>query len=64
MGKAGEQIVVVLIAIIGVATLAVILSRNSNTTNVIQAAAGGFSQSLAAALAPITGQSNFAGGGF
>lgn len=55
MGKIGEQISIVVIAIIGVATLAVILSKNSNTTSVIGAAAQGFSQSLAAALSPITG---------
>jgi len=54
-GKIGEQITVIAIAIIGVATLAVVLSRNSNTTGVIGAAAQGFSQSLAAALSPITG---------
>jgi len=55
MSKIGEQITVIAIAIIGVATLAVILSRNSNTTGVISAAAQGFSQSLAAALSPVTG---------
>jgi hypothetical protein len=57
MGKIGEQVSVVFIAIIGVATLAVILSKNANTTGVIQAASQGFSQSLAAALSPITGGS-------
>lgn len=55
MGKIGEQISVIVIAIIGVATLAVILSRNSNTTEVVSAASGGFSQMLATALSPITG---------
>lgn len=55
MGKAGEQIVVILLAIVGVAVLAVVVSKNSNTANVIQATAQGFSQSLAAALSPITG---------
>jgi hypothetical protein len=53
MGKMGEQVTVVLLAIVGVATLAVILSKNSNTTNVISAAGSGFSQALAAALAPV-----------
>ena len=55
MGKMGEQITVVLIAIVGVATLAVILSNNSNTTNVLAAAGQGFSKALAAALSPVTG---------
>ena len=45
------------LAIIGVATLAVIVSKNSNTTNVIGATASAFSQSLATALSPITGTS-------
>jgi hypothetical protein len=55
MGKLGEQIAVIALAIIGVATLAVILSKNSNTTNVITASAQGFSRALATALSPITG---------
>ncbi len=54
-GKIGEQISVILIAIIGVATLAVVLSKNSNTTGVISAGAQGFSQALSTALSPITG---------
>lgn len=57
MGKTGEQIGVVFIAIIGVAALAVVLSKNANTSAVISAATTGFSQSLAAALSPITGGS-------
>lgn len=64
MGKIGEQISVIVLAIIGVAVLAVIVSKNSNTTNVIKAAAQGFSGSLSAALSPITGAStmnNFGG---
>lgn len=55
MGKIGEQVSVVLIAIIGVATLAVVLSRNSNTTDVVGATSQGFSRMLATALSPITG---------
>lgn len=57
MGKVGEQISVILIAIIGVATLAVILSKNANTSQVVQAVSQGFSTSLSAALSPITGNS-------
>lgn len=57
MGKVGEHVVVILLAIVGVAVLAVVVSKNSNTANVIQATAAGFSQSLAAALSPITGNS-------
>jgi hypothetical protein len=55
MGRIGEQITVVLIAIVGVATLSVILSRQANTTDVISAAGAGFSQALGAALSPVAG---------
>lgn len=55
MGKVGENVVVILLAIVGVAVLAVVVSKNSNTTNVIGAISSGFSQSLQAALSPITG---------
>ena len=50
-----NSIVTVLLAIVGVAVLAVIVSRNSNTTGVIQAGGSAFSGSLATALSPITG---------
>jgi hypothetical protein len=52
------SVVTVLTAILGVAVLAVLVSRNSQTSNVIRAAAGGFSQDLTAALSPLS-----AGGG-
>lgn len=55
MGKLGEQAVVVALAIVGVATLAVLVSRNSETTNVISAIGDAFSGSLKAALRPVTG---------
>jgi hypothetical protein len=60
MSKVGEQITVILIAIVGVSILAIVLSKNANTTGVISAAAGGFSTALAAALSPITGNSGVA----
>lgn len=62
MSKIGEQITVILIAIVGVATLAVIVSKQSNTSSVIQAATGGFSQALQAALSPVTGGTGAFGG--
>jgi hypothetical protein len=49
------SIVTVLTAIIGVAILAVLVSRNSQTTNVINAAASGFATDLKAALSPVAG---------
>lgn len=46
---------VVALAIVGVATLAVVVSKNSNTTGVIQATGSAFSNSLGVALSPVTG---------
>jgi hypothetical protein len=45
----------VLLAIVGVAIIAVLVSRNANTTGVLSAGSGAFSQSLGAALSPVTG---------
>lgn len=63
----GEQITAILVAIVGVAILAVILSPKSQTSEVIGSAAHGFSEALGVAVSPITGGSGmntFAGGGF
>jgi hypothetical protein len=54
------SVVTVLTAIIGVAILAVLVSKNSQTQNVIAAASGGFAQDLSAAMSPL----NSAGTGF
>jgi hypothetical protein len=51
----GEQIVTILTAIVGVAIIAVLVSRNANTAGVISAAASGFATALKAATAPVTG---------
>jgi len=57
----GDQIisgvVTILTAIVGLAVLAVLVSRQAQTTNVIKAAAGGFAQDIGAAVSPVTGQS-------
>jgi PRD1 phage membrane DNA delivery len=50
-------IVSVLLAIIGVATLAAILSPRSTTANVITAGGNAIGSDLTAALSPITGGS-------
>lgn len=52
-----EPIVTVAVAITGVAILAVLVSKKSNTANVIQAAASGFANSLGVAVSPVTGNS-------
>ena len=61
------SVVTVALAITGVAILAVLVSRNSNTSGVISAASQGYSGALSTALSPITGGSgagsfNFGGG--
>lgn len=50
-------IVSVLVAITGLAIIAVIVSQNSNTTGVFTAGGGAVSNALCAALAPVTGKS-------
>jgi len=45
----------VALAIVGVAILALVVSRNSNTTGVIQATGQAFQASLATAISPVTG---------
>jgi hypothetical protein len=50
------------VAIVGVAIIAVLVSRNANTSGVIGAAGQAFAGALGAAEAPVTGSS--AAGGF
>jgi hypothetical protein len=54
-GEIGRDITTIALAIVGVAVLAVLVSRNSNTAGVIGASSGGFSQALATAEGPVTG---------
>lgn len=51
-----EELGVIAMGIIGVAILAVLVSRNAQTPAVIQATASGFSNSLATAISPVTGK--------
>lgn len=55
------SVVSILTAIVGVAIIAVLVSKNANTAGVIRAGGDAFSQSLGVAVSPVTGQ---AGGGF
>lgn len=55
MDRLTESVVTIAVAIIGLATLAVLVSRNANTTGVINAAGNAFSKSLGTAISPITG---------
>ncbi len=56
------SVVTVLTAIVGVAIIAVLVSKNANTSGVISAGGGAFSQALSAATAPVTGSGGFQNG--
>lgn len=56
MNNVLEGAVTIGMAIIGVAILALLISPRSRTAQVIQATASGFSNSLATAMTPVTGQ--------
>lgn len=51
---------VVALAIVGVASLAVIVSKNANTTGVITASGNAFTNALGVAISPVTGGGNSA----
>jgi hypothetical protein len=53
------SVVTVLTAIVGVAIIAVLVSKNANTSGVIQAGGNAFGGALGVALSPVTGQSGF-----
>ena len=55
MGGVASGLINVLVAIVGVAALAVIFSRKANTSGVIQSAGQAFASSLTAAQGAITG---------
>lgn len=50
------SIITVLTAIIGVAIVAVLVSKNAQTGNVLTAGGNAFSQILGTAVSPVTGQ--------
>lgn len=57
MSHFGEQVVSVATAILGVAMVAVIVSRNANTSAVITSASNAFAQALSTAVSPVSGAS-------
>jgi len=59
MNSAVSAVVTIATAVVGVAILAVLVSRNAQTPAVIKEAASGFSDILRAATGPVSG-----GGGF
>ncbi len=52
------SLVVVLTGITGVAILAVLVSKNSQTPQVVSSIFGGYSQAVSAAVSPVTGGGN------
>jgi len=55
LNAAWEQIASIFIAITGVAIVAVLVSKKSDTAAVIQASGSAFANSLAVAVSPVTG---------
>lgn len=55
MSQLTEQISAILLAVVGVAILAVLVSRNANTAGVLQAGGAAFSGILGTAISPVTG---------
>jgi len=61
LNETWSGIVTVLLAIVGVAIVAVLVSQQAQTSGVISAAARGFAADIEAAVSPVTG-SNALGG--
>lgn len=55
MNDAWSGIISVALAIVGIAIIAVLVSKQANTAQVIQAASGGFAADIGAAVSPVTG---------
>lgn len=55
MNAITEAAVTIGVLIVGVATLAVLVSKNAQTPQVLQSAGSAFSAALGAATAPVTG---------
>ncbi len=65
MDKLTESVVTIAVAIIGLATLAVLVGRNAQTSRVIDSASKGFIGALGFALSPVSGGGfNAPNGGF
>ena len=58
-----NSVVTILLAIIGIAGLAVVVSKQANTSQVLQTGGQAFSGALGTALSPITGGGGALGGG-
>jgi hypothetical protein len=52
---ATEAIVTIVLAIVGLAVVATLVSKNARTGNIIQSAASGLGNNIAVAQSPVTG---------
>jgi len=59
-----NSIATIALAIVGIAILAVLVSKNAQTPQVIGAATSGFAQDISAAVSPVTGGSLGITGGY
>ena len=55
-------LVTIATSIVGLAIIATLVSKNANTSGVIQSAGSALSGSIATAVSPVTGGSGFGGG--
>lgn len=62
MDRLTESVVTIAVAIVGLATLAVLVSRNANTVGVISSAGRAFTDSIGAAVSPINNGGSLGGG--
>ena len=53
MGETGKEIVTVLLAIVGIAIVAVLVSNKAHTGSVINSFFTGFSKAISAAVSPV-----------
>lgn len=59
MGKFGGELVVLLAGVIGLAMVAVLVSKNAQTPQVLGAAGKAFGGLITAATGPVTGSTGF-----
>ena len=57
-----ESLTTIAVAIIGIAIIAVLVSKQADTAGVVGAAAKGFATDISAAISPVTGGGGLLGG--
>lgn len=62
MNEMWSGVITVATAIVGIAILAVLVSKQADTANVVSSAARGFAADIEAAVSPVTGGANALGG--